>query len=89
MKYTEGGKGRISKTGFLLSRFVRLTPQLAIFILLTTLIPTLGSGPIWNQHISPIVDNCINYGWRNLLYIQTFFDTKDMVNSYHNIYFDE
>jgi peptidoglycan/LPS O-acetylase OafA/YrhL len=80
LKYTEGRAHEFSKIGFLISRFIRLTPQLVIFMLLTSLIPILSSGPIWALHISPIVNNCYNNWWQNLLYVQTFFDTEKMVN---------
>jgi hypothetical protein len=51
LKYTEEKYSKLSKIGFLASRFIHLTPQLAIFILLTTLMPLMGSGPVWSQQI--------------------------------------
>jgi peptidoglycan/LPS O-acetylase OafA/YrhL len=61
LKQTEGKYSKLSKIGFLASRFARITPQLAIFILLTTFTPLLGSGPVWNQRILPDVNSCYNY----------------------------
>ncbi len=80
LKYTWGKYSKLSKSGFLLSRFIRLTPQLAIFILLTTLLPLMGSGPVWNQRIQPIVNNCYSNWWQNIIYLQNIIDAKNMVS---------
>ncbi len=79
LKHTEGNESKFSKIGFLVSRFIRLTPQLAIFILLTTLLPLLGSGPVWNQQIYTFVNRCYANWWQNLIYLQNFIDPKNMV----------
>jgi peptidoglycan/LPS O-acetylase OafA/YrhL len=79
LKYTEGRYVKFSKIGFLLSRFIRLTPQLAIFMLLTTLIPVLGSGPVWDKKMQPIINNCHKNWWKNLIYLQTFFGVHNTV----------
>jgi peptidoglycan/LPS O-acetylase OafA/YrhL len=79
LEYTNGKYEKFSKIGFLVSRFVRLIPLLAIFILLTTLIPLLGSGPVWNQQVMSEVKNCYNNWWQNILCLQNFIDPKNMV----------
>ncbi len=79
-KYTEGKYENFNKLGFLISRYIRLTPQLAIFLLFSFLIPLLGSGPVWNQQISSYFVHCYSNWWQNLLYLQTFIDVKHMVN---------
>lgn len=76
--YTKGELKHFSTIGFLLSRFLRLTPQLFIFILLTFLIPLLGSGPLWTETMRPIIDNCYQNWWRNLFYIQNLFKASEM-----------
>ncbi len=58
---------------------MRLTPQLVIFMLLTTLIPLFGSGPLWKQKVLPQVYNCYDNWWTNLLYLQTFINVENMV----------
>ncbi len=78
-KYTEGKYEKFSKTAFLIMRFIRLTPQLAIFILLSTLIPLLGSGPVWKQQVLAQVNNCYDNWWQNLIYLQTFINVENMV----------
>ncbi len=79
-KYTEGKYEKLSKFGFLVSRYIRLTPQLVIFMLLTSLLPLMGSGPVWNQQILQQSYNCYNNWWQNILYLQNFVDTNKMVN---------
>lgn len=79
LKYTSGKYSKLSKFGFLVSRFIRLTPQLAIFILLTTLLPLMGSGPVWNQRIQPIANKCYRNWWQNIIYLQNIIDAKNMV----------
>ncbi len=76
--YTKGKLFKFSITAFLLSRFLRLTPQLFIFILITFLIPLLGSGPLWSETMTPIIENCSRYWWRNLFYIQNMFRADEM-----------
>jgi len=79
LKYTEAKYENLNKFGFLMSRFIRFTPQLAIFILLTTLIPLLGSGPVWDQKLMPFINNCYNNWWQNLIYLQNMIDVKNTV----------
>jgi peptidoglycan/LPS O-acetylase OafA/YrhL len=81
LKYTEGKYENFNKLGFLISRYIRLTPQLAIFLLLSTLLPLLGSGPIWTQQISLQIGNCYKNWWQDLIYLQTFIDVKNLVRS--------
>jgi peptidoglycan/LPS O-acetylase OafA/YrhL len=79
LKYTNGKYEYLNKIGFLLSRFIRLTPQLAIFILLTSLLQFMGSGPVWNQQILPKINNCQKYWWQNLIYVQNLINPQNMV----------
>lgn len=78
LHYTKGKLFKFSTTAFLLSRFLRLTPQLFIFILITFLIPLLGSGPLWSETMTPVIENCSRYWWRNLFYIQNMFKANEM-----------
>jgi peptidoglycan/LPS O-acetylase OafA/YrhL len=79
LKYTNGKYEYFNKIGFLLSRFIRLTPQLAIFILLTSLLQFVASGPVWNQQILSKVNNCEKYWWQNLIYVQNLINPQNMV----------
>ncbi|ESP02881.1 hypothetical protein LOTGIDRAFT_156833 [Lottia gigantea] len=62
-------------------RIWRLTPLYALVLLFyTCLSQYLASGPFDDEH--PLYrENCRKYWWRNLLYINTLFDTKEMVIS--------
>ena len=80
LQLTKSSLSRFSVVGFLISKYIRLTPQLIFFILLTFLIPLGGfsAGPIWKETVDPLVDNCSNNWWHNLLYIQNMFRGKTM-----------
>ena len=80
LKHTDGKYENLNKFGFLILRFVRLTPQLAIFILLNFLLPLMSSGPVWRQQIQPIIKNCHNNWWQNLLYLQNLIDVQNTVS---------
>ncbi len=80
IKYSEGKYENLNKIGFLIIRYIRLTPQLVIFMLLTVLVPLLGSGPVWNQQIEPLVNNCYQNWWQNILYLQNLIDVKNTAN---------
>ncbi|CAG2103571.1 unnamed protein product, partial [Medioppia subpectinata] len=75
LKYTSGKLYRFNALGFLLVRYLRLTPQLFVFMLLTFLMPLGGwaSGPLWRETITPIIDNCSTNWWWNVFYIQNLF----------------
>ena len=74
LQYTNAELSRFSTTGFLISKYLRLTPQLIFYILGIYLIPLGGwaSGPIWNETMSPVIENCSERWWWNLLFIQNF-----------------
>lgn len=82
MDYTNGKYEKFNSIGFLISRFIRLMPQLTIFMLMTTLIPLFGSGPIWNKHIGAQVNICYDNWWQNILCLQNFIDANNMVKTY-------
>ncbi|KAI2807798.1 hypothetical protein BLOT_005737 [Blomia tropicalis] len=65
---------KFSCISFLTLRYARLTPQLAVFMLLTALLPTMYDGPIWNSYMDKIVNNCAANWWVNLAYMQNFID---------------
>ncbi|XP_022251569.1 nose resistant to fluoxetine protein 6-like [Limulus polyphemus] len=59
--------------------FLRLAPPLAFVICLTMLIPLLGSGPLWHESIDHVVEGCRKKWWTNLLFINNFLTTKDVL----------
>jgi hypothetical protein len=54
---------------------------LATFLLLSTLLPLLGLGPILKQQISLQMGNCYKNWWQDLIYLQTFIDMKNLGRS--------
>ncbi len=74
LKLTGGSYKKFSYISFFALRYLRLTPQLAIFLLLTTLLPPLFDGPIWFSYMGKISDNCARTWWHSLLYLQDFID---------------
>jgi len=76
---TKGDKKKFSTIGYLLTRYLRLTPQFLIFILFTFLIPLTSSGPLWHETIDPIINKCYKNWWISLLYLQNYFNVDQMV----------
>lgn len=79
LKLTGGSYKKFSYFSFFALRYLRLTPQLAIFLLLTTLLPPLFDGPIWFSYMGKITDNCSRTWWHSLLYLQDFIDFEHIV----------
>lgn len=79
LKLTGGSYKKFSYFSFFALRYLRLTPQLAIFLLLTTLLPPLFDGPIWFSYMGKITDNCSRTWWHSLLYLQDFLDFEHIV----------
>ncbi|CAG2114672.1 unnamed protein product, partial [Medioppia subpectinata] len=49
LSVTKGDVKRFNVVLYIVLRLARLLPQLMIFILLTFLLPLLGSGPLWAE----------------------------------------
>ena len=47
---------------------------------LTFFLPFLGSGPFWKETVDPIVEGCEKNWWVNLVYMQTYINTNQMVS---------
>ena len=58
---------------YVAARYFRLTPQLAIVILITLLLPLFGSGPIFHEFVDHIVEGCEENWWITLLYVNNYF----------------
>ncbi len=51
---------------------------MAVVILFTIhIFPLLGSGPHWNARVTAQAQLCEKSWWRNLLFIQNYFDLSD------------
>ena len=75
MKEITKSKGKLNIPVMYLHRYLRLTPMLAIIMLfVVSLLKYCGTGPNWDYVISaPIGDWKIGW-WRDMLYIQNYFD---------------
>lgn len=64
-----------------------MTPALAVIVLLNaTLTRFIGEGPLWGS-IDMDTNNCRNYWWSTLLYVQNYVSPEEMVR-YFIIIFD-
>ncbi|KAF5288410.1 hypothetical protein FQR65_LT12023 [Abscondita terminalis] len=59
---------------YYINRIIRLTPALAITVLISaTIMRHFGTGPIWPSiRDTLIVDSCAKYWWSSLLYVQNY-----------------
>lgn len=59
----------------------RLLPLYATTVFFyATLLPKLGSGPVWNFVIKLESDQCRDYWWVNLLFLNNYLGGHKMVN---------
>lgn len=68
---------------FYLSRYIRLTPSLAIIILIhSSLLHRTASGPFWDYGKSPLASKqiCPHNWWSNLLYVNNLIGFNGMVS---------
>lgn len=63
---------------YTIARYIRLTPQLFIVILLFFLLPLMGEGPIYKQGTERHATNCMNHFWLNLLYLQSYVNRREL-----------
>ncbi len=89
MSITKGNLKNFSSFGFLFARFIRLTPQLAIFLLLNFLLPLMASGPVWRELTDTLMDRCYKNWWLNVLYLQNFINVKEMVKFFSDYLFQK
>ncbi|KAG5866663.1 hypothetical protein JTB14_004654 [Gonioctena quinquepunctata] len=62
-----------------LHRYIRLTPALAGVVLVSaTLLRYMGSGPKWDYIINGFENNCKDYWWSTLLFVQNYVNVDKM-----------
>lgn len=64
----------------LISRYLRLTPQVLIVSMLYIVAPLIGHGPFWYDAIHDASKHCENNWWINLFHIQAFYKTGQICN---------
>lgn len=77
---TRGEYKRFNKFAFLISRYLRLTPQVLLVILLFIVFPMMGDGPYWRGLIQKESDNCKRNWWVSALYLQAFVRQDQIVS---------
>lgn len=77
---TRGQYKRFNKFAFLISRYLRLTPQVLLVILLFIVFPMMGDGPYWKGLIQKESDNCKRNWWVSALYLQAFIKQDQIVS---------
>ena len=80
IKYTNGEYRNFKSSSYFLLRYLRLTPQLGVFLLLTSLLPPLFDGPLWQGYMSKLTDRCYTRWWLNVLYLQNIIDIENIVS---------
>ncbi|KAG9510743.1 Nose resistant to fluoxetine protein 6, partial [Fragariocoptes setiger] len=77
---TKGDPRRFNKFAFILSRYLRLTPQVMLITLAFFILPLLGDGPHWKGLIDQASENCQRNWWVNALYLQAFVKSDQICN---------
>jgi len=73
--------GRSVKKLMSVSVFDRIVPNLvAVILFCTFILPWAGTGPLWNQVVKQKYDICKSTWWRNLLFIQNYFGSENLVS---------
>lgn len=65
---------------FLTLRYLRLMPQVFIYILLSFLLQPLFDGPIWRLYTDKLANNCYRNWWINVLNLQNFLAMQESVS---------
>lgn len=71
-EYTKGDPRKFNKFAFMISRYIRLTPQLAIVILCFFIMPLFGDGPMYKAVANEQAEVCYKNWLVNLLYLQSY-----------------
>lgn len=79
-EYTKGDARKFNKFAFAISRYIRLTPQLAIVILCFFLLPLFGDGPMFKQVTEDKANVCYKNWAINLLYLQSYINSEKLVS---------
>lgn len=77
---TRGHYWRFNKFAFLISRYLRLMPQVLIVILIFIVFPMLGEGPWWRGVVQKESDRCKQNWWVSALFLQSFYRQDQIVS---------
>ncbi|XP_031623576.1 nose resistant to fluoxetine protein 6-like [Contarinia nasturtii] len=72
-------KGRLNVLQLYVHRYLRLTPLLAISLLISVSLYRFGEiGPLWTAMIEMNKKQCENYWWSTLLYVQNYVNPEEL-----------
>ncbi|XP_077505564.1 nose resistant to fluoxetine protein 6-like isoform X2 [Amblyomma americanum] len=74
----EKKKGKLNVLSSLFQRFWRMTPSYLLVLGSFSILPLLGSGPLWHEVMTPLMNNCANSWWSNLLYVSNYLPYDKM-----------
>lgn len=77
---TRGQYWRFNKFAFLISRYLRLMPQVLIVILIFIVYPLFGDGPYWRGAVQKESDHCKKNWWVSALFLQSFYRQDQICN---------
>lgn len=79
-----GERKRFIVISYIGLRYLRFTPQLIFYILLSFVLPLNGiwlNGPTWTKRMQQIQMKCTKTWWHSLIYMQNLIDPKNMVRN--------
>ncbi|KFM67369.1 Nose resistant to fluoxetine protein 6, partial [Stegodyphus mimosarum] len=75
---TEKSKVNLNIWKLLLHRYCRMSAAQLLTICIFLTFPVFGSGPFWEAYMNPMLKNCRERWWLNILYINNFFQSVDV-----------
>ncbi|KAH7643363.1 hypothetical protein HUG17_10054 [Dermatophagoides farinae] len=80
-----GERKRFIVISYIGLRYLRFTPQLIFYILLSFVLPLNGiwlNGPTWTKRMQQIQMKCTKTWWHSLIYMQNLIDPKNMCGTH-------
>ncbi|XP_054710723.1 nose resistant to fluoxetine protein 6-like [Uloborus diversus] len=74
---SEKGKVNLNVCKLLCGRYCRMTAAQLLAISVFLVLPLIGSGPFWKPYMGPMLNNCRERWWMNILYINNFWPSID------------
>ncbi|GBN00238.1 hypothetical protein AVEN_14282-1 [Araneus ventricosus] len=78
LKHVKVDKKRFDVKALILHRLWRIVPVYYFILLCGLLVPLMGSGPMFEDTMEDSIYPCFRYWWRNLLFINNFFNMSEM-----------
>lgn len=74
----ERTKGQINFLRIIFNRFFRLSPSVWMTIMLAFLIPSLASGPLWNEYFEVQLKKCYGFWWATVGFFNNWFHESNL-----------